>query len=844
LRRKPWITQGDANGADSFDPSVEWLAFPQNNVDDLGKFSPVPLGSPTATISASTLTASEEAQTLVKIWLSLDKAPSQAFTIPFSISGTGITATDYSLSKTAFQISPGLFVDTLLLTILDDDDEEETENLIFSLNTAAVSEPLFWSNTTLSITIADNDKPKNIKSIAAVQGTGASSPFVGQTVTVLGTVTFVSKGQDSFNGFFIQTPYRQADSDTNTSEAIWVNLSNHDFRVGDYLEVTGTVTETFNLTQLTNITASLEPKTNTTTQFIILNDSLFSLGFYDVIPNFISFPMNEIARERREGMLVSFKEKMTVTENFNLGRYGEVSLSSQGRLYIPTMFIDPNDEDPNGTTFTGSSNKSAITAYEQLNTARTIILDDNSNKELPSPIPYLSPEGTLRLGSSIERLTGVMSYNFGSFRIFPTTTPQFNYNNRPEAPEKPANSNLRVCAYNVENLFNGVNGVFTSANSRGAQNDREYRRQVKKIALALKEIDADIVGLIELENDGFGSGSSLKDLLDSLNVLYGENIYDIAVTPSKLPNLAANGRLGRDAIKNAYIYKPSTVSLVGYELIDDTITFDRIPLTACFKHKSSLRYIFPNVNHFKSKGCGGASGLEADQGDGQSCWNPRRLRMADTLVKYIEYMRCLPLEYGNGEDLELIMGDLNAYREEDPIDFLRSKGYVDLFADKDTTYSFVFFGQAGSLDHALAKPKLAQQLVKASKWHINCDEPVTMNYGDNDRASNKPKPQLLNMNTPFRSSDHDPIILDFKFELNTSTKDRQLNLNHFPNPTEKELFFGVETKVLSIKNVLGESMMFEQHQPQQVDLGHLPKGIYFVTIMQQQKQATLKIVKK
>ncbi|MFQ3577115.1 MAG: lamin tail domain-containing protein, partial [Cytophagales bacterium] len=46
LRRKPWITQGDANGADSFDPSVEWLAFPQNNVDDLGKFSPVPLGSP------------------------------------------------------------------------------------------------------------------------------------------------------------------------------------------------------------------------------------------------------------------------------------------------------------------------------------------------------------------------------------------------------------------------------------------------------------------------------------------------------------------------------------------------------------------------------------------------------------------------------------------------------------------------------------------------------------------------------------------------------------------------------------------------------------------------------
>jgi len=76
-------------------------------------------------------------------------------------------------------------------------------------------------------------------------------------------------------------------------------------------------------------------------------------------------------------------------------------------------------------------------------------------------------------------------------------------------------------------------------------------------------------------------------------------------------------------------------------------------------------------------------------------------------------------------------------------------------AGQERPYSFVFDGQAGALDHALATPSLAPQVVDAIEWHINADEPPLFDYN----LENERDPALFDSTSPYRASDHDPVIV-------------------------------------------------------------------------------------
>ena len=113
----------------------------------------------------------------------------------------------------------------------------------------------------------------------------------------------------------------------------------------------------------------------------------------------------------------------------------------------------------------------------------------------------------------------------------------------------------------------------------------------------------------------------------------------------------------------------------------------------------------------------------------------------------------------------LVLGDLNAYQEEDPIDVLRAGGLVDLHTIQSTEssagerlphYSYVYRGQAGSLDHAFGTRSLAKDVTATKTWHINADEPHWLDYNE----ENNPK-SLFKMD-PFRSSDHDPVLIGIR----------------------------------------------------------------------------------
>ncbi|XRQ12520.1 ExeM/NucH family extracellular endonuclease [Actinomadura welshii] len=522
--------------------------------------------------------------------------------------------------------------------------------------------------------------------IAEVQGPGDASPLVGRTVRVEGVVTADFQRSDQLGGFFIQDP--APDRDPRTSDGLFV-YSTREVAEGDRVLVTGTAIEFNGLTELSPVSA------------------VDVCGKGRIAPARVRLPLRGGAEmEHYEGMLLRFGQRLTATETYTLGRYGEVTVSAGGRLFQPT--------DGHGSTQAG-------------NDARRLLVDDASNVQNPDTIPYTDPR-VLRIGDSAHGLTGVLGYGFGEYRLQPTRKARFsNANRRPKRPRH-VGGNVRVASFNTLNWF-------TTLGSRGADTAEEQERQLTKLIAALKGLDADVVGLMEVENNG---GAAVKALVDRLNQAVGAGTYSWVEHPYP----------GTDEIHVALIYKPRKVRPVGAASSSQDPVFDRPPLVQTFRPSSGRTPFTVIVNHFKSKGCGGATGPDADQGDGQGCYNARRVDQA-AAVRAI----------ADGSPGPLIIGDLNAYAAEDPIKVLTDGGLVSQtkrFVRPGRRYSYVFDGQSGELDHALAGGALSRRVTGTTIWHINSDEPVFLDYNTEFNPPGFYRPDA------FRSSDHDPILLGLR----------------------------------------------------------------------------------
>jgi predicted extracellular nuclease len=284
-------------------------------------------------------------------------------------------------------------------------------------------------------------------------------------------------------------------------------------------------------------------------------------------------------------MLISFPQTLVVTDHFNLGRFGELILSVGGRLQIPTQIMIPGV---------------AANAFQALNERNQILLDDGSNQQWLSSIPYLDGSNIRRLGDSTVNLTGVLSFGFSSYRLQPTRTPVFSSGNPRTAGPQAVGGNLRLASFNVLNYFTSIdNGVPLCAPAanlecRGADNINEFNRQRDKIVSALAAVDADIVGLIEIENN---ASASLQDLTAALNIRLGAGTYTFLDT----------GSIGTDAIKVGLLYNPAVVSARGtFQILDNSVdptfsdTKNRPALAQTFRHNDSGEVFTVSINHFKS----------------------------------------------------------------------------------------------------------------------------------------------------------------------------------------------------------------------------------------------------
>lgn len=565
-------------------------------------------------------------------------------------------------------------------------------------------------------------------SIASVQGAGAASPLIGNNVNIEAIVVADFQNANQLGGFFIQEEDANNDGNANTSEGIYI-ASTTPVAVGDRIRVNGTVAETFALTQLNNTTVTV----------CASNQPLPT-------PATISLPVASLnAFESIEGMSVAIAQTLTVNETYQLGRYGQVLLAN-GRLQQPTNVVEPG---------------AAANALQAQNNLNKLMMEDATNLQNPDPVifpaPGLSAENTLRSGDTVADLQGVFTYDFGVYRILPTATPNFVHTNaRPLAPVVDSAANLKIASFNVLNFFNGngTGGGFPT--SRGANNAAEFARQKAKIISALVGLDADVIGLIEIENDGYSSTSAIAELAAALNAATGISTW-------KYIDPGVN-KIGTDEIAVGFIYRSDKATAIGKTAILDSNvdpqfidTKSRPALAQSFRANSNRAIATAVVNHFKSKGSDCNDLGDLDIGDGQGNCNITRTQAAAALVNWLHTHPT-----GVNDPDYLIIGDLNAYAKEDPITQIINAGYTDLIHKfvGSSAYSYVFDGQAGYLDHSLASNSLTPQVLYTADWHINADEPISLDYN----TEFKSPAQIANFYSAdaYRSSDHDPLIVSLK----------------------------------------------------------------------------------
>ena len=594
--------------------------------------------------------------------------------------------------------------------------------------------------------------------ISEIQGSGTASLLTGEYVLVSAVVTYTVA-----DGFYLQEEDHDADGNSATSEGIFVFTGGApSVTVGDKVEVAGTVTEYFDFTEITDVT------------------DIISISSGNVQPTSAAITLSpDFAAnlEHYEGMAITLMsgtdDPLTVIENFDLDRYGEITVSAGSQIQ-PTQIYDPTTQ------------RSEIQALQAANANNRLTIDDGSSAQNPDEFRYIPASAgdngngyldagdtftengpTLRLGAELTgSVEGVLSYGFGAYKMLVDgVLPVDQATNgaaRSDAPED-VGGRLTVSSFNLLNFFTTLDdgsGAGSGPNNlepRGATTSEDLARQTDKIVEAMLQIDASVFGLQELENNGFDSASAIATLVDALNAAAEPGVTYAFVDPT---DPGSDGFIGTDAITTGLIYKTNEVSLVASDFLvfdDGSQQQSRPAVTATFEEIGTGEQFTVSVNHLKSKS-GTGTGADADQGDGQGAFNATRTAAAQQLAEWLSsdnpdgYLT----QNGVGDTDVLIIGDLNSYAQEDPIDAIREAGYVDLidgFIGQQDAFSYIFDGQQGTLDQGLASQSLAGQVSGVAEWHINAQEPDLFSYSTEFKD-----PAFYNADV-YATSDHDPLLI-------------------------------------------------------------------------------------
>ncbi|MFD0320073.1 ExeM/NucH family extracellular endonuclease [Lysobacter gummosus] len=569
---------------------------------------------------------------------------------------------------------------------------------------------------------------------------GAARTGLGQDprqVTIAGIVTAALPGKDQAPGWLIQDA---GDGDPATSDAIWVTgAAAAGLASGQTVQVSGRIYE-----------AALETDRKGRARSLTAIDAERVAPLSSRAQRKSLASIQPIAIERApadwralQGMRVRIAAPLTLGERDPEQR--TIAASFDGRLWQPSELAAPGSEQ-----------------------ARAIAADNEHRRLLLTGDTAILPAAAFaaRSGSRLDAVEGVAVPVAGHDGIRLSAAPDLHAAARPPAPR--VAGDLRISAFNLENLFNGDGRGGGFPTPRGARTLAEYQAQQAKLVETIHALNPDVAALMELENDGYGPDSTLADLVAALDradaASGGPQDWRYAApcrqtcppreAGSCKDACAASTRgPGDDQIRVGLIYRGQRVAARGPAATLQQGPFGplaRVPMAQAFNAIGADRKPGPAfvvvANHFKSKGCGkNASGADKDHGDGASCWNAAR---SESSRRLDAWLKTDPT--GSGGELTMIVGDLNAHAQEQPLRELYADGWQDAFAvaKVESPYSYVYDGELGRLDHALLSPALAARLRGAVEWHTNADEPESAGYRNGGAG-------------PWRSSDHDPVLLGF-----------------------------------------------------------------------------------
>jgi predicted extracellular nuclease len=517
--------------------------------------------------------------------------------------------------------------------------------------------------------------------------------MTGSEVTIRGIVTRLEPG----TGLYLEEP--GSDSSPATSNAIFIDdlTLSRDARPGQRIMISGQVTE-------------LGQARDTLTALSDISSHEFCAADIDLPQTRLELPLDSRQREAVESMRITVGQDLTLSDAYKLHR-GEATLSAMGVLRVPT------EDHPPGPA--------AIDVARRNRDWSVRTVSSGSIRQV------------LRHGATVDHPTGIMG-NEGKGQILLLEQPLTGKLPTPRLLPAPEKNTLRLVSFNLLNFFNGDGSGGGFPTERGAKTHAAFLAQAERIRAALAVMQPHLLAVQEVENDGFGPLSAARSLIALLNET-GNGKWSV-IEP-------ASGRIGKDVITVGLYYRSDIVQASGPAHVLDSTPFRKIsrqPLAQVFQDRSTGQRFLVAVNHFKSKGSCPETGENADQRDGQACWNPARVAAARAVSEWVK-----GLAMQSRTDWVLILGDMNAWRNEDPVRTFRAQGFTELVEQSAglPQYSYVYRGEAGTLDYAFASAALLRAVSQAQIWHINAPWPQKMQL---------PEPWL-------RSSDHDPVVVDLDF---------------------------------------------------------------------------------
>ncbi len=603
-----------------------------------------------------------------------------------------------------------------------------------------------------------NDDPLEIFQI---QGAGNASPVANSNVTTINNVVTALAP----NGFFMQTPLDRDDANVLTSNGIFVFTSTAPtVAVGDRVNVSGTVVEFFDFTQIS--TATVTPTGTAPLPPAVTLDGKWPSPLRDA-PACSLDPNIEFANfECIEGMRVSMPQGIVNGPNqrFATDPFAEPQIVARSTR----AFREP------GILFPGLSGIAASIP----------VFDNNPEIFELDPDKLGLPNRTLTGGSTVSA-EGVIGYDFGDFELWPTQlTVTDNPMPRPVPVAQPGN--LTIASINVLRMYdpNVANNTVTTCNSSATYPElteaADYARRIAKLSSYIRTVlrAPDVIAFQEVENVGVLETLAAKLLVDDPALIY-------------TAHLAEGNDVG--GIDVGFLVRTGRVN-AGFTLTQlgkaDLFTFDdpdsclhdRPPFVLDGVFSQGNRPFTVMVNHTRS-----LNGIGDCRTGSTERVCRKRLEQAVSIAGFVQ-----AAQTANPTRPLVVIGDHNAFEfsdgHVDTIGIIKGTALLAAAATPNSQlapvsdvvqpdlvnvvdglpaaerYSFLFDRNVQALDHALLNVPAASALIEASFARGNVDVPEVFErtaanattYGEDLFPSGFESP---NEYRPTRISDHDGLWL-------------------------------------------------------------------------------------